>query len=73
MNTFTALWINRLDQFGSTDMDLIITHDQGEIPEQRISKSFKMAANLIDTEFLSTIAEDEVERIVAEWEAVNGV
>lgn len=73
MTSFTVEWFNRLDQLGDTDMTLTITHDDGVIPQQRIEKSFRMDPNLVDDVFLQGIAEDEIERIIAEWEAVNGV
>lgn len=72
MDSFTVQWINRLEQFGAVEMDMIITHDQGEIDEQRINKRFKtLTPEAIDANFLAEVAEDEIERIVKEYEAQN--
>lgn len=75
MNTFTVQWINRLDQFNSTTFDLIITHDQSIIPSQRIGKKYKIVDNYeeINPLFLETRAQEEIDRIVTDWNTENPV
>ena len=75
MNTFTVQWINRLDQFNSTTFDLIITHDQSIIPRQRIGKKYKIVDNYeeINPLFLETRAQEEIDRIVTDWNTENPV
>lgn len=69
MNTFTCQWLNRLDQFDRTDIDLIIVHDQGVIPQRRVSKNFETA--LINSAFLEDWATTEVGLMVDEWNEAN--
>ena len=70
---FTVQWINRLDQFGATDFDLIIVNDEGIIPSQRIPKNYQTSDyDLIDEDYLSARATEEIERIINEWEQING-
>jgi hypothetical protein len=72
-DTFTCEWINRLDQYGRSDFSLIVVHDQGIIPTVRIEKNFNANGDYtsIDDDFLGTVAIDEVERIVQEWNLAN--
>jgi hypothetical protein len=63
--TFTCRWINRLDQFGTTNIDLLVTHDDGLIPEQRISKKYRTENyDSLDADFFATQARIEVDRIM---------
>ena len=66
-DTFVCHWLNRLDQFGTTSITLVVTHDQGVIPEQRIEKNYHSFPTPPDSSFLEDRAVEEVERIVAEW------
>lgn len=67
MNEFTCRWINRLDQFGSVSIDLIVAHDQGIIPSRRISKNYHMAAADVDVNFLQAVAEITIDEMVWDW------
>lgn len=71
MNTFTCTWINRLDQFGATDITLVVVHDQGVIPPRRAEKSYNLPYESVDVDFLSAEATKEVELTIAEWEAAQ--
>ena len=70
-DTYTATWMNRLDQFGTTSLTLLVTHDQGVIPEQRIEKNYHSFPTPPDSSYLEDRAIEEVERIVAEWNAAQ--
>ena len=67
-DTFTCQWINRLDQFGSADIDLLITHDQGVMPDKRISKNYQGDPDAV---FLESEAVEEVAKYIVEWNEAN--
>lgn len=68
-NNFTALWQNRLDQLGVTTLDLVITHEESIIPQRWIHKSYRMAPEAVDENFLQAEAEKAVAQVVDEWNA----
>jgi len=70
-DTFTCQWLNRLDQYGHTDITLIITHDQGVIPSARIGKNYHLLPELIDAIFLESEALKEVEMVITAWNEEN--
>ena len=72
-NTFTVKWINRLDQLRETSLDLLITHDQGIIPDYRVTKSWQIDPNLVDSTFLSNETQNEIDKLVTNWNTQNTV
>ncbi len=71
MKDFTVTIQNYIEQLDHVDFDIIVTHDAGIIPEQRISKNFDLKEVDIDDTFLQDIIEQEVERIINEWNELN--
>lgn len=73
IDTFTCHWLNRLDQFGTTNIVLKVVHDQGTIPDQRLSKKFMCDSDYlsIDDTFLAAAALKEVDQIVTDWNIAN--
>ena len=70
-DTFTCHWINRLDQFGFTNMDIIVDHDQGVIPSARFSRNWHIDPELVDSDFLEAEALLIVDQVIADWNAIN--
>ena len=71
---FTCLFANRLEQFGTVSMTLIVTHKGGIVPVQRTEKNFHTVdPDTVDALFLDAVAAIEVKRIVAEWNAENPI
>lgn len=66
-SSYTYQWINRLDQFDSVSIDLVVTDDDGIIPTQRIGKNYAFPSEYVDEVFLAEEAANEVDRIVTEW------
>ena len=76
VHRFDAEFINQLHQFGTFDMDLIITHVNGVIPPQRIPKNFVFTPSkppVADEmeNFLDDMIAVEIERIVKDWNVEN--
>ena len=62
-----AEWINRLEQFGFVDIDLILTDPDGIIASKRIHKNYKVTEdNLIEDDFLNSEAVNEIEKYLTE-------
>lgn len=70
-DTFTCTWINRLDQYGFTSMDIIINHDQEVIPSARFSRNWKIDPELVDSAFLEADAITLVDKVVEDWNLLN--
>lgn len=82
--TFTCTWMNRLDQFGYVDIDLLIINDDSVIPTQKVCKSYDARIitrdekgeiistvfdyGMIDEAFLTSEAEKIVEQVVYDYE-----
>ena len=73
MNEFEVLWLNRLDQFDSVSIDVVIKNTNGPIPEARIAKNYQMPADAVDDNFLQDESIKEIERIINEWNAENPI
>jgi hypothetical protein len=69
--TFNCSWINRLDQFGFVNIDVVVTNDSGIIPEARFSKNWMMQESDCNATFLESESADLVERIIDEWNTLN--
>lgn len=67
--TFTCTWMNRLDQFASTDFDLLVVNDDGVIPDCRVSKNYP--TSIVTAAFLEDEANNEVARIIDQWNEEN--
>lgn len=67
MTDFVCTWLNRLDQFDSVSIDLIVDDQSGVIPQQRVSKNYAVPYDQVDDVFLAEEAANEVDRIVTEW------
>lgn len=71
-DTFTVTWMNRLDQFGSSSLTLLVVHDQGVIPDYRVEKSYQAEDPAdIDSAFLEARAQEEILIIVDSWNQVE--
>jgi hypothetical protein len=71
---FTCTWINRLDQFGSVDIDLLIANDDGLIPTQKVCKNYSVTTEERDAEgqvVSKTINYDAVDEAFLEAEAIK--
>ena len=69
--SFTVEWINRIDQLGYTDMDLLIVHDQGVIPPYRVSKNYSGDYDNVNEALLQETAIEEIANLVANWNNEN--
>ena len=67
MNTFTCTILNRLDQLGQVDFEVVIKHDQEIIPEYRVWKNYQIDPDLIDEDFVDNLLESEVQLLVDNW------
>ena len=66
--TFTCHWLNRLDQFDSTDIELVVTHDQGIIPERRQWMNY-CGISLTES-FLGEESKRVVDQMISEYDSL---
>lgn len=75
MNNFTCKWINRLDQFGTTNITLLVKHNEGLIPDVRIEKKYRCKGNYesLDDVFFASESLKELDIIINEWNIINQI
>jgi len=64
---YQAKWFNKLVQFGSTAMTLLLTDDSGVMPTKRFDKSFYGDVNVSDARLVAE-AQREIDQAVYEFE-----
>jgi hypothetical protein len=69
MANLTHQWINKLEQFGRVEIDLVITDLDQEVPDYRMTKSYE--SELVNDDFLSSEAESVKAKILEDFNAKN--
>lgn len=73
MNEFEVSWLNRLDQFDSVSIDVVIKNTNGPIPEKRISKNYQLPYDSVTDLFLESESLIEIQRMVDGWNEENTI
>ena len=69
MGTYTAEYINKLEQYESVMITLVLTDAEGIMPQVRIEKSFMRSKYTVSETLLSAIAEEAAQQALSEYEA----
>lgn len=64
--TFTCSFINKLSQFGKTDVELVVSEASEQVPEKRFWKNYDTEE--VSDEFLQSEASSTVEYYISTFE-----